>query len=195
MNNLTCVLFPDMVRLLIAQAASFWVWNSPLMFHNRWWTKMVSRTMMGLKSQLGERRWFSRSQLTWTNGWWPWAQARFQSLLALAVGFLLLCWTRTTPPPASDKIRILILKRSNYLVDLLLAVIEKAWEVLQCSLKYSRIARHLLRMGTKVHSIENRNLVQNSLRLIIRARHNISHSSQRCRLNFHLRIRIIETSL
>ena len=94
-----------------------------------------------------------------------------------------------------NKLGIFSLNRSNYLVDLLFAVVEKAWEVLQCSLKYSRIARHLLRMGTKVHSIENRNLVQNSLRLIIRARHNISHSSQRCRLNFHLRIGIIETSL
>ena len=90
---------------------------------------------------------------------------------------------------------IFSLNRSNYLVDLLLAVVEKAWEVLQCSLKYSRIVRHLLRIGTKVHLIENRNLVQNSLRLIICARYNISHSSQCCRLNFHLRIRIIETSL
>ena len=81
---------------------------------------------------------------------------------------------------------IFSLNRSNYLVDLLLAVVEKAWEVLQCSLKYSRIVRHLLRIGTKVHLIENRNLVQNSLRLIIRARHNISHSSQSCGLDFHL---------
>ena len=41
-------------------------------------------------------------------------------------------------------------------------------------------------VADKVHLSENRNLVQNSLRLIVRARHNISHSSQRCRLNFHL---------
>ena len=51
MNNLTCVLFPDMVRLLIAQAASFWVWNSPLMFHNQWWTKMAL---------LGEQGWVGK---------------------------------------------------------------------------------------------------------------------------------------
>ena len=43
-----------------------------------------------------------------------------------------------------NKIRIFSLKRSGYLVDLLLAVVEKAWEVLQCSLKYSRIARHFI---------------------------------------------------
>ena len=47
-----------------------------------------------------------------------------------------------------NKIRIFSLNRSNYLVDLLLAVVEKAWEVLQCSLKYSKIARHfILGMG------------------------------------------------
>ena len=104
-----------------------------------WWTRM------GFKSQLDEQRWFSRSQLTWTDGWWPWAQARFQSLLALAVGSLLLCWTRTTPPPASGiKLESSVWKEAVYLVDLLLAVVEKAWEVLQCSLKYSRIARHFI---------------------------------------------------
>ena len=85
-----------------------------------------------------------------------------------------------------NKFGISSLRRRYYLVDLLLAVIEKAREVLQCSLKYLRIARHLLRMGSKVHLVEIRTLIQNSLRLIIRARHNISHSSQGCRLNFHL---------
>ena len=43
-----------------------------------------------------------------------------------------------------NKFGISSLRRRYYLVDLLLAVVEKAWEVLQCSLKYSRIARHFI---------------------------------------------------
>ena len=94
------------------------------------------------------------------------------------------------------------IRGGNYLVDFFLAVVQKAGEMLQCTLglkfSYSILFILVITEICNISSTRNlqhfkctsqifgTNLIKNSLCLVISASHNIADSSQGRGLNFHL---------